>query len=266
MPLADQRKQYILNRIERDGTVTVTEMAETLNVSEMTIRRDLIELENSGLVRRVHGGAVSARGRSFEPPFLLRVMQNANAKRSIGYRASQLVMEGDSIGLDIGTTTQEMATFLTNFHNLTIITPSLRIAYIFLNQSDIRLILPGGIVRPGEASLVGEMSYQIFQDFYVDKLFLGISNLNAETGLTEFNMEDAQVKKVMMRNAKQVILLADSSKFNGIAFARVSDFNQVHKLVTDAMPEGPLLAKLEEAGVEIILAQGLEPSQPHIDT
>ncbi len=265
MPLADQRKQHILNRIERDGTVTVTGLAETLEVSEMTIRRDLVDLENSGLVRRVHGGAVSARGRNFEPPFLLRVMQNADAKRSIGYRAAQLVTEGNSITLDIGTTTQEMAAFLTNFHNLTILTPSLRIASIFLNHSDIRLILPGGIVRPGEASLVGDISYSIFEQFFVDKLFLGIGNLDAETGLTEFNLEDAQVKKVMMRGAKEVILLADSSKFDGTAFARVGNFNQIHKLVTDAMPTGALLSKLQEAGVEIIVATGLKPNQPHFD-
>jgi len=119
----------------------------------MTIRRDLIDLEKEGLVRRVPGGAVSSRGRSFEPSLLLRAGAHGDSKECIGAQAAQLVEDGDRLALDVGTTPLEAARHLLGRRNLTIITPSLNIATLLLNQPDMRLILPGGIVRPGEFSL-----------------------------------------------------------------------------------------------------------------
>jgi len=261
MSLPNFRRSYILQQIEKLGSVTVADLANDLDVSGMTIRRDLDELEKDGLVRRVHGGAVSVRGRSNAPPFMLRVTQAVEAKRAIGSFAATLVADGDSIALDIGSTTLELAKSLSGRRNLTIITPSLRIANLFINQPDVHLILPGGIARPGEASLIGEMTRQAFQGVFVDRLFLGVGGIDAQFGLTEYDQDDALVKQAMIKSAKEVIVVADASKFGKVAFAHIAPFSAIHKLVTDQLPPKPILMKLNEARVKIHLAENTTQHQ-----
>jgi len=197
------RREHILKEIEKATTVTVADLAAALGVSLMTIRRDLAELEKEGLVRRIHGGALSNEHRAYEPPLALRATQSSVAKQLIGKTAAQLVADGESLALDIGSTTLEVAKNLLACHNLTIITPSLHIANLFVNQPDVRLILPGGIVRPGEASLVGGLALQAFEGIFVDRLFLGVGCIDATAGLTEYNWEDAQIKQVMIKSARR---------------------------------------------------------------
>ncbi|MFN3742311.1 MAG: DeoR/GlpR family DNA-binding transcription regulator [Anaerolineales bacterium] len=235
-------------------SVQVTELCARFGVSEMTIRRDLAQLERAGLVRRIHGGAISARGRSYEPPFLTRVTTNLEAKQRIGLRAAELVNDGDSIALDVGTTTLEVARNLQRKRNLTVITNSLQIANILANQSGIRLIIAGGIVRPGELSIIGHIAEHTFQSFYVDKLFLGVGGISLEAGLTEFNLEDTLVKQAMVRTAKECIVVADSSKLNRVAFAHIVPLTDIHTLVTDTAADPQILQRLRELGIRIILA------------
>jgi DeoR/GlpR family transcriptional regulator of sugar metabolism len=251
---ASFRREHILKEIENVGTVSVLELATSLNVSSMTIRRDLINLEQEGLIRRIYGGAVSDIRRAYEPPLALRSAQASTAKQLIGKTAAELVGEGDTVALDVGSTTFEVAKNLVDRRNLTIVTPSLHVANLFINQPDVRLILPGGIVRRGEASLIGGLTLQAFDGLFVDRLFLGVGCLDATTGLTEFNWEDTQVKQAMIKSAKEVIAVVDSTKFGKVAFARVCHFNSIHKLVTDRPPPDPILAKLNQANVKIVLA------------
>jgi DeoR/GlpR family transcriptional regulator of sugar metabolism len=251
----EARRAFILGEIETRGSVSVADLAERLTVSEMTIRRDLADLRKEGLVRRVHGGAVSARGRGFEPPLLLRSQDNGEAKERIGAAAAELVADGDSLALDIGTTTLEVARNLLGRHNLTIITPSLHIANLLFNQVDNRVILPGGILRPGEGSLVGDLVQRAFQQLFVDRLFLAVGGIDAEAGLTEYNWEDALVKQAMIRSAKEVILVTDASKFSRVAFAAVAPLKAIHILVTDQAPPPALAAALKEADVIVHLAR-----------
>lgn len=254
MAIGYMRKTYILKEIERQGAVSIADLAVTLKVSQMTIRRLLTDLENEGLIKKVHGGAVSAQGRSYEPPFILRSTRAVEQKIKIGAAAAELVEDGDCIAIDGGSTMAELAKKLLNKHNLTIMTPSLRIANILLNQQDIRLILPGGIVRPGEATLVGDLVRQSFNGLFVDKLFLAVGCIDADKGFTEYNLDDVLVKQVMISNAKEIIVLADSSKFGRVAFAQIALLTDVKKLVTDAEPPENIMQKMKEAGVEVILA------------
>lgn len=254
MSLPNFRRSYILKQIENQGSVTVADLVNDLNVSGMTIRRDLDELEKDGLIRRVHGGAVSSRGRSYEQPYMLRLTQAIEAKQAIGSLAATLVADGDSIALDIGSTTLELAKNLTGRRDLTIMTPSLHIANLFLNQPDIRLIIPGGIVRSGEASLIGDLTQQAFKSVFVDRLFLSVGGIDAQFGLTEYNWEDALVKQAMIKSAKEVIVVADMTKFDKVAFAYVAPFSAIHKLVTDRPPPENLFMKLNESGVKVYLA------------
>lgn len=230
---AHERQRVILQWIADKGAVTVADLCEQFGVSDMTIRRDLTTLEQAGLLRRIHGGAVSARGRSYEPPVLARIQEARPAKQAIGQFAASLVHEGDSLAIDIGTTTLELARHLIHLSDITVLTNSLPIANILTDQPDIRLMVCGGIVRPGEHSLIGPVAEYTFSRFYVDKAFIGIGGVDLEAGLTEYNLEDAEVKRHMIRNSQHCILLTDSRKFGQKTFASVAPLDRIDVIVTD---------------------------------
>lgn len=251
----DNRHKAILSTVEVQGTVKVADIAKQLNVTEMTIRRDLSRLEHQGLLKRVHGGGISARGRSYEPTLELRKTERIKEKQQIAHAASNLVKEGDFIALDVGSTTYELARRLVDRNNLTVITPSLLIANVLANQPALRLILPGGIVRPGETSMIGELSHRAFEMFHVDRLFLGVGGIDSQAGLTEYNWDDTLVKQAMLRTAKQVIALADSSKFERIGTVKICLLETLDILVTDQEPPSALKEALHKANVDVIIAQ-----------
>ena len=252
--LGSERKQQIIQLVERQGSVTVSDLCRKFDVSEMTIRRDLVELEAQGLLRRVRGGAVSSRGRSFEPPLLLRSGEHQAEKERIGRAAAALVQSGDSIALDVGTTTFEVARSLEGKENLTIITPSLPIATLLASRAGIRLILTGGIVRTGEHSLIGHLAERAFSEFRVDKLFLGVGGVDLQAGLTEYNLEDALVKRAMLAAAKERILVVDASKFGRVAFASVGSLDAIDRVVTDTSVAPEIVERLRQLDIEVILA------------
>jgi DeoR/GlpR family transcriptional regulator of sugar metabolism len=252
--LLKERHQVILNLLEEQGSVTVTTLVERFNCSEMTIRRDLYDLEKQGHLRRVHGGAITNRGRSYEPPFITRAAVNQELKKRIGKAAAELVSAGDSLILDVGTTTLEIAYHLVDKNELTIITPCFQIASVLAGNYNIRLILSGGILRPKELSMYGPVAERVFQDYYVDKLFLGAAGVDFTAGLTEFNLEDTLVKHAMLHSAKQVILTVDSSKFNRVAFTAIAPLNVVHTVVTDSNIEPAIISRLKKENITVILA------------
>lgn len=211
----------------------VSELCDILGVSDMTVRRDLSTLESANLLQRIHGGAVSVRGRSYEPPFLTRSHESEVVKQAIGMYAASLVQEGDSIALDVGTTTLEMSRYLTNIRDITVITASLPIANVLVDQANIRVILTGGILRREEQSLVGAIAEHTFTHYFVDKAFIGIGGVDLEIGLTEYNVEDAKVKTHMIRSSQRRYLLADSSKFGRRKFVQVASLSEIHEIITD---------------------------------
>lgn len=253
--LSEERHQIILETLEARGSITVNEMVERFGVSEMTIRRDLDALERKGLLRRVHGGAVLDRGRSYEPPFVARAIENLAAKQQIAKAAVAMIENGDSIILDVGTTTLEIARQLMDKQNLTVITPCLQIASLLAENSNIRLIVTGGIVRPIELSMVGHLAERALRDFYVDKLFLGAAGVDLDAGLTEYNLEDTLVKQVMIKNAKRVILVADASKFGRIAFTAIAPLSIVNTLITDENLDLEWISRLRKLEIEVIVAK-----------
>jgi DeoR/GlpR family transcriptional regulator of sugar metabolism len=253
------RRSEILETVMRDGKVSVADLCKRFDVTQMTIRRDLAELDRQGLLRKVHGGAVSAQGRSYEPPRHLRSLRSPDAKKAIALAAADLILEGDSIALDTGTTTFEIACALQGKRNLTIVTASLpiamKLASIFSLDSDIRLILTGGIVRPGELSLVGQLSERTYHDLHVDKAFLGIGGLDLEYGLMEYNWEDAVVKQALLKTARQKILVTDSSKLGQITLASVAPLSVLDTVITDKDAPAEFLQALRRNGIEVIVAE-----------
>ncbi len=252
--LIDERHNKIVEIIETKSRITVKELVDLFSMNEMTIRRDLQDLEKKGLLQRVHGGAISSRGRSYEPPFIKRSSDNSSAKEKIGIKAAELIQDGDSIALDVGTTTLEIANNLKGKTNLTILTPSFRIANILADNPNIRIICTGGILRASEHSLIGDLAVSAISNFYFDKLFLGMGGIDFSAGLTEYNLDDAQIKKALIHNAKEVILVADSSKFNKVAFTFVAPLRIVSRIITDDNIDSETINKAKEANIELITA------------
>lgn len=253
------RRRMIVELVQESGSKTVAELCSLFDVSEMTIRRDLRDLDREGVIRRVHGGAVSSLGRSYEPPYTIRSTRNAEIKRAIGRKAAELIVDGDSIALDVGTTTLEIAQALQGKHNLTIITASLSIANEIVSNlsltSEVRLILTGGIVRSGELSMIGNIAAQTYADFHVDKAFIGVGGISEEDGLTEYNLEDAIVKKPMIQNAQQRIVVADSTKIGRTTFTSFAPLSMVDTLITDSQIPAEALSKFEELGIEVMVVE-----------
>jgi len=239
---SQNRRKFILEEIEERGSVSVTDLALRMCVSEMTVRRDLTDLDGEGIISRTHGGAVSARGRSYEPPLTIRAVENLEAKRRIGKLAATLVAEGDSVAIDTGSTALEVARNLTEYRNLTVVTSSLNVANLLFNKLGVRLILSGGTIRHEEASLIGKLAELTYESLFVDRLFLGVGAIDASIGMTEYNWDDTLIKQAMIRSAKEIILVADSTKFKKIAFARVAPLSILHQIVTDK----PLIANIAE--------------------
>jgi DeoR/GlpR family transcriptional regulator of sugar metabolism len=257
--ISEQRSAVILKEIETRGSVSVAVLSRGLGVSEMTIRRDLLDLEKGGFVRRVHGGAVSSRGRSYEPSLGVRSSENPAAKEAIGRRAASLVADGDSIAIDSGTTALELARNLVGRHNLTVVTPSLLVANVLSGQQDIKLVLTGGIVRPGEGSLVGDLAQQAFQGLFLDRLFLGVGAIDAKAGLSEYNWDDTLVKRAMIHTTKEVIVLADASKFGRVAFAQIAPLSSVHQIVTDQALSSTLAKACAKHSIVVHVTGNEEP-------
>ena len=248
-----ERHQAILDLINKNEVIQVADLVEAFNVSEVTIRRDLDVLERKGLLRRVHGGAVSNSGRSYEPPFMLRSIKCTEEKKRIGKVAADLIQNGDSVMLDVGTTTLEVARNLYDRQNLTVITPCLQIAALLVEHPGIRLILTGGVLRRGELSLVGHLAERSIQDFNVDRLFVGAGGIDPDIGFTEFNMEDTLVKQAMMRSAKDITVVADSSKFGKIALNTIAPLLSVNRIITDSNIPSMAISQIQQAGIELIL-------------
>jgi DeoR/GlpR family transcriptional regulator of sugar metabolism len=259
LPMRTERQRRILELVLQNNEISVTEICKLFSVSEMTARRDLQDLARDGLLWRVHGGAVNNLGRGYEPPYPLRSNKHSVQKRCIGQRAAEMVYNGDSIALDIGTTTLEIARALQGKRNLTVVTASLPIANEIVSSfslnDDVRLILTGGIVRAGELSMIGTFAAQLYSQLHIDKAFVGIGGLSLQDGLTEYNLEDAAVKWSMIKSARQVIVVADGSKFGKTTFASIARLAEVDTIITDATALPDMVEQLRAQDIEVIIAK-----------
>jgi DeoR/GlpR family transcriptional regulator of sugar metabolism len=246
------RRELVLELLERKGRVSVAEVGALTEVSDMTVRRDLEALEREGALKRVHGGAISAVSTSYEPPFALRAQRSVAAKERIGRGAAELLREGETVILDVGTTTLEVARNLQGRRNFTVLTPSLRAAELLADEPGIQLIVTGGVVRAGERSLIGDYAAHAFSDLRFDTFVMGVGGIDPEAGLTEFNLDDARVKRAAIDSAQRCVVAADSSKLGRVAFAHICPLDAVDVLVTDSEAAPDDLAALEAADVEVI--------------
>ncbi|MDX9938426.1 MAG: DeoR/GlpR family DNA-binding transcription regulator [Sphaerochaetaceae bacterium] len=258
MQSSAKRKQYIQSKLDADQSVQVGKLAQELGVSEMTIRRDLNDLERIGVLRKTHGGAVKDVSRSYEPPFSLRMHESLEEKRMIGREAVRYVNEGDTIAIDSGTTTIELAKELVSFKNLTIVTTSIHIAMIFLDHPSITVLLSGGVLRKHEGSLVGSFARSTFNSLYFDTFFVSAAALSEEAGLSDYIIEDATVKRMIMEHAKRTVALVHAEKFGQAAFAQIAPLDEIDVLITDKQPYPALQHELQRQKVTTIIAHAKE--------
>lgn len=246
------RLDRILHLLRDEGEVEVAALAEALGVSSMTIRRDLDDLERQARIRRVHGGAVPAMIRGFEPPFGVRQGHATEAKQRIGRAAADLLETGEIVLLDTGTTTYEVAVALSSRHDVTVITPSLHIASLLGNALGVQCITLGGSVRRGENSTYGSLAHLCLANYNADACVLAVGGISASGGITEFDPEAAALTRAQIERSRRVIVVADESKLGAITFAAVADIASVDVLVTCASPDDPSLLDLERAGVHVV--------------
>ncbi len=252
---ATERHQLIVQQLATRGDVSIAEVSARTGVSPMTIRRDLDELDRLGVVKRVRGGAVSVHSRGYEPPFAARAKLNVEAKEQIAATAAELVHGGETLVLDAGTTTLALARRLRGVRGLTVATPSLRIASVLADERDTRVIIIGGVVRAGEHSVVGSHAQEHLAQLRFDKCFLTISGVEARSGLTEWNLDDAATKAAALASSREGIVLADASKLGKVAFARVAPLERIDRLITDAAAPEEQLAVLRDAGLAVVIAR-----------
>jgi DeoR/GlpR family transcriptional regulator of sugar metabolism len=233
---AQERQKTILQLLEARGRVNIADLSGRFSVSEMTIRRDLAQLEGDGLLRRTHGGATRTASGSFEPPFALRSRLNADAKRAIAADVAGQITDGQTVVLDGGSTGTAIAEALVG-RNLTVCALSMRVAEILASSTAPRVMVPGGLIRPGELSLSGPAAERTLADYRFDTYVMTVSAVDAAAGFTEWNVEDAAVKRAALASSSRCLVACDSSKFGNTAFARIGPLETADLIVTDAALE-----------------------------
>ncbi len=252
--LAVERQRIILDMLRREGVVRNAELKELLNVSVVTIRSDLRELEKAGECKIIWGGAVSSRP-AVEVEALLteRSHLHVDEKQRIGERACDFIQTGQTIFLDAGSTTVEVVRHLPqNLEYLRIVTPALNIAVAATQNPDIELVMPGGVLRNLTRSLIGPQTARTLEMFNADWLFLATGGFSVQAGVTTGNLMEVEVKRTMVRRASQLCLLADSSKYGRISSLTVTPLDQIDILITDTGLSDEHAHAIEACGVEVI--------------
>ncbi len=255
-----QRRQEIVAIIRQRGRATVDELAERLDISRETIRRDLTRLAQSGLVHKFHGGA-SLPMTTGEGPFRARMSKHALEKARIAVEAARLVAPGETVFVDTGSTTIYFAEQLAKVEGLTVITNSTEIARIIDHSGKgCRAFMLGGEYHSGNHQTVGSMAIAQARLFRAHHCFLAIGALDVRTGVMDYNIEEAQLARAMIEQAETLTILVDSSKFGAIASFEVCPLHCIDNLVCDAEPDSKLRAALEENNVMVRVAQAEDQS------
>jgi len=252
--LAVERQRIILDILRREGVVRNAELRELLNVSLVTIRSDLRELEKSGECEIIWGGAVSVRPPTdSEVRLEQRSKLNPNIKQRIGAAAAGLIEVGQTIIVDAGTTTVELIHHLPHdLEYLRVVTPALNVAVATTHYPDIEVVMPGGVLRNLTRSLFGPQTLRALEMFNADWTFLATGGFTVERGVTTSNILEVEVKRTMVKQANRVVLLSDSTKFGRILSLKVADMSEIHTLITDNKLSDSDVQAVETCGVRVL--------------
>ena len=248
---AEERQNQIAAMLAVHSSIKVTELSETFRVSESTIRRDLQEMEEKNLHKRTHGGAVGLQKRTFEPSFKEKRAEYFEDKIRIGELAAELVNEGDSVILDTGTTTLEIAKRIKG-KRVTVITNGLDIAEELSDVEGLEVILTGGTLRGKTRAMVGYLAENTLRNFKADLAFIGTNGISVDDGITTPNHIEAMTKRAMIASANQVYAVCDASKFNEVSFAVIQPVRGLTGVITSGELSEDIIKSFDEEGVKII--------------
>lgn len=251
---AVERQQHILDRARVAGRVDVNALAEALDVTPETVRRDLTILERHGVLRRVHGGAIPVERLGFEPGIEIRAERYVAEKERIAKAAMPHLPDEGTVLIDAGTTTMRLAEQLPHDRELTIVTNSLEIATQVAHHPNLTLYLLGGRVRGRTLAAVGSWVTHALQDVFVDVAFIGTNGLSPERGLTTPDQSEAAAKRAMIRAARRSVVLTDHTKIGVDHFSRFADLSEIAAVITDDGLDPEIAAEIEALGPEVVLA------------
>jgi DeoR family transcriptional regulator, aga operon transcriptional repressor len=253
--LVGERRHRILDLLREHGRVTVEALASRFATSAVTIRNDLAALEADSALERTHGGALLRRDDDDQPLNVKRTLHHPEKVR-IAKAAVTLIQDGETVILDSGTTTAEIAKQIRKLEvrSINVITNALNVATLLADVPSVRLIMPGGILRPESNSLSGHMAEAALRDLQADRLFLGADALDPERGVMTPHLPEAQLNARMIAISRQVIAVADSSKLMRRNISLIARVEQLHMLITDSGANPDVVAELERRGIEVRLA------------
>ncbi|MCB0908155.1 MAG: DeoR/GlpR transcriptional regulator [Nocardioidaceae bacterium] len=258
--LAVQRRGAIISELERRGIVKVSELVDQLGVSDMTIRRDLSALERQGMLHKVHGGAVLyAEPSTSEPGFEAKSARRLAEKEAIAARAASLVAPGSAIAISAGTTTHLFARHLTDIPGLTVVTNSVWVADVLhrSGSDSVSVLLTGGLRTPSDA-LVGPIAIAALRSLHLDGVFMGVHGMDAYAGFSTPNLLEAETNRAMVRSARRLIVLADSTKWGVVGLSSMAELSEASMIVSDTGLSRTAVSALEEQVEDLLL---VEPSR-----
>lgn len=247
---AEERQRHIFEHIRKNRRATLTELCEKFSVSPATMRNDLDEIQKQGNIKRTHGGAILVTKTSYEPLRSDRI-EHREAKTAIAGRAAEMVENGDTIAIDQGTTTYEMVTFLGDKKNITVVVNDIELALALEKNTSANIILLGGQVRRNYSSVYGSLTLKCLEGLYVDKLFLAANSVSLLKGLTTPNAMTADVKKALISVSNEIIVLADSSKFDHVSLYKILDCHDASAIITDSDVDPEITNEFRENGVHL---------------
>lgn len=245
-----ERHDRILSRLRANETVEIGELSKVLDVSRETVRKDLYELERDGLLTKVRGGAILTSS-NVESAYDLRKAKDADAKKAIARLAASLIQPGDTVFLDYGTTSFMVAEELLQFEGITVVTNTLPIVNLLISNTNIAIMIPGGIVRTNENSLYGPLAARNMENLFMDIGFFGCAGIDARAGITNHNLFETSFSTLAMEHCKKVVLLADHTKFDVVAAHKTTTPIDVDLIITDEAAPTTTIRALRHAGAEI---------------
>jgi Transcriptional regulators of sugar metabolism len=252
--LTEQRRRNLLDLVDQDGQVTVADLVKRFSISAVTVRSDLDALAAMGALVRSHGGAVRRLEATQDYPLRTKETLHHAEKVRIGKAAAELVQPGETIILDSGTTTAEIARHLKKLklQSVTVITNALNISVELMDCPGVSLIMIGGLMRPVSSSFVGPQAEAMMNEFHADRLFLAVDGFDLENGPSTPDVLEAQLNNVMIRSAKEVNVVADFSKLGRRSVSRIAPFNRIQRLITDKRATPEFTKGLRKKGIEVI--------------
>ena len=252
---SNPRQLKLLDAVRLQGSATVEQLADKLGVTLQTVRRDVQRLDEAGLLTRFHGGVRTLHSTVKNLAHQQRESLNATGKARIARAIAKEVPNGCSLILNIGTTTEAVARALLQHTGLRVITNNLNVASILSTNPRCEVIVVGGVVRGRDQGIVGEAAVDFIRQFKVDIAVIGISGIEADGTLRDYDYREVKVAQTIISHAREVWVAADISKFNRPAMVEVATLSQIDRLFTDAQPPAPFPALLEEAQVRLDVAQ-----------